>query len=237
MKPMRLIAVVLNRDQQKEYIHYFQQHGCNIVYTTPCHGTAKHALLNTLGLEATEKLLLLATADSDSIPALLTALQYTLKLDYAGNGIAFTIPIQSIGIQSLRFFQTEDSISSSKTGGIMKKDDTTQAITCDYELIIAIANSGYTDMVMDTARSASASGGTVIHAKSTATEEMRKFLGISIVEEKEILMIVTTKEQTDSIMKAIQKTSGIHTDAGTVLFSLPVDSVAGLHFSPAANLS
>ena len=101
-----------------------------------------------------------------------------------------------------------------------------------HELIIAITNSGYNDLVMDAARNASASGGTVIHAKSTATEQMRKFLGISIVEEKEILLIVVKQEQKVGIMKEIQKVAGTHTPAGTILFSVPVTSVAGLHFYP-----
>ena len=36
-----------------------------------------------------------------------------------------------------------------------------------YELLVVIANQGYTELVMDAARAAHAPGGTVIHAKGT----------------------------------------------------------------------
>lgn len=59
-----------------------------------------------------------------------------------------------------------------------------------YELLIAISNQGYTELVMDAARGAGAGGGTVVHAKGTGMEGAKKFLGVSLAEEKEIVLIV-----------------------------------------------
>lgn len=44
-----------------------------------------------------------------------------------------------------------------------------------HDLIVVIANQGSTDLVMDAAREAGATGGTVIHAKGTGTDLVRKF--------------------------------------------------------------
>ena len=66
-----------------------------------------------------------------------------------------------------------------------------------YELLVAIANQGSIDVVMDAARSAGAGGGTVIHAKGTGMESARKFLGVSLAAEKEIIFIVTRTEEKD----------------------------------------
>ena len=49
-----------------------------------------------------------------------------------------------------------------------------------HDLIVVIANQGSTDLVMDAAREAGATGGTVIHAKGTGTDLVRKFFGVSI---------------------------------------------------------
>ena len=98
----------------------------------------------------------------------------------------------------------------------------------DFELLITIANAGYIDTIMDAARSAHAPGGTVIHAKGTGAEHARKFLGISLAEEKEMIFIVVRSDRKNEIMKAIMKQAGPGTPAGAVLFSLPVTSVAGL---------
>ena len=68
----------------------------------------------------------------------------------------------------------------------------------DYELLVAIANQGYIDTVMDAARAAKAGGGTVIHAKGTGMELAKKYLGVSLVEEKEVILIVTKSRREES---------------------------------------
>ena len=41
-----------------------------------------------------------------------------------------------------------------------------------YELLVVVANQGYTEYIMEAARSANAAGGTVIHAKGTGMQKM-----------------------------------------------------------------
>ena len=98
----------------------------------------------------------------------------------------------------------------------------------EYELLVAIANQGYIDTVMDAARSAKAGGGTVIHAKGTGMELAKKYLGVSLVEEKEVILIVTKSREKNQIMKAIMEQAGLDSKERTIVFSLPVTSVAGI---------
>lgn len=98
----------------------------------------------------------------------------------------------------------------------------------DYELLVAIANQGYIDTVMDAARAAKAGGGTVIHAKGTGMELAKKYLGVSLVEEKEVILIVTKSREKNQIMKAIMEQAGLGSKERTIVFSLPVTSVAGI---------
>ena len=98
----------------------------------------------------------------------------------------------------------------------------------DYELLVAIANQGYIDTVMDAARSAKAGGGTVIHAKGNGMELAKKYLGVSLVEEKEVILIVTKSREKNQIMKAIMEQAGLDSKERTIVFSLPVTSVAGI---------
>lgn len=46
-----------------------------------------------------------------------------------------------------------------------------------------------------------------------------QFLGVSLVSEKEIILIVTKTEQKNAIMKSIMEKAGIGTKAGTIAFS------------------
>ena len=97
-----------------------------------------------------------------------------------------------------------------------------------YELIIVIANQGYSELVMEAARAQGAGGGTVIHAKGTGLEKAEKFLGVSIADEKEMIFIVAKSEMKNSIMRSIMEKAGLESKAKSVVFSLPVTDTAGL---------
>lgn len=97
-----------------------------------------------------------------------------------------------------------------------------------YELIVVIANHGYSEEVMAAARAQGAGGGTVIHAKGTGLEKAEKFLGVSIADEKEIIYIVAKSEMKNAIMKSIMDNAGLESKAKAVVFSIPVSDTAGL---------
>ena len=62
-----------------------------------------------------------------------------------------------------------------------------------YELLVVIANQGYTEMIMEAARKASATGGTVLHAKGTGMEKPRPFSAFPLAQEKEMIFLVVKK--------------------------------------------
>ena len=81
---------------------------------------------------------------------------------------------------------------------------------------------------MDAARKVNASGGTVVHAKGTGSQLAEKFMGVTLVPEKEMVFIVVQKERKNAIMQAIMDEAGTGTKAGAVVFSLPVTDTAGM---------
>jgi nitrogen regulatory protein PII len=98
----------------------------------------------------------------------------------------------------------------------------------NYSLIVAILNRGFSDVAMSAARSAGAKGGTVISAKSSGLHEEQTFFGISILPEKELVLILSNEETEPSIMRAIIKHVGIESEGGGIAFSLPVTDVEGI---------
>ena len=72
-----------------------------------------------------------------------------------------------------------------------------------WKMITIIVNVGYADDIMDAARRAGAGGGTITHARGTASPEDVRFLGVPLVPEKEMIMILCESEKTDAIVNAI----------------------------------
>ncbi len=97
-----------------------------------------------------------------------------------------------------------------------------------FDLVIVISNQGYSEDVMAAAKSGGATGGTILSARGTGMGEIEKFFGITLQKEKEILMIVTSRERKQSIMQAICREAGLQSPAHSISFSIPVEDVAGL---------
>ena len=53
-------------------------------------------------------------------------------------------------------------------------------MTYEYEMIVCVVNTGFSDAVMSAARACGARGGTVINARGTANPEAESFFKITI---------------------------------------------------------
>ena len=97
-----------------------------------------------------------------------------------------------------------------------------------HEAIFCIVNSGYSDVVMETAKKLGARGGTVINARGTAPKDAESFFGISIQPEKEIVMILVPSSIKANLLHALYKDAGLDTPGQGIAFAMPVDSVVGI---------
>lgn len=220
MGGLYMMAVITNRNMKERFKNFFEENGQTVYFETPGRGTASSEVLDYFGLEATEKMVYLAVVTDNMWKRLKRELIVRLQIDVPGTGIAFTVPLSSIGGKKALQYLIQDQE--------YVKEEESELKGTKYELLIAIANQGSIDAVMDAARSANAGGGTVIHAKGTGTEGARKFLGVSVAEEKEMIFIVTRTEEKNKIMKAIMEKTGLGSKEKTVIFSLPVTDTAGL---------
>ena len=181
------------------------------------HGTAVRSMLDILGIESNEKRVVLSIANQEKTKALISEQKRRLFIGVPGHGIVVSVPVKSIGGGKTVAF----------LNGSQQPAKYTPELNYSYELIVAIANEGRTDLVMNAARSAGAAGGTVLHGKGTGSEGGERFYNVSIAQEKEVILIVSRAEQKSGIMKAILEKAGPDTEAGTIVFSLPTSEVAG----------
>ena len=220
MSDVYIMTTIIDRKNSKKYIDLYKKDKLEVMYITLGEGTARGDILDYLGLEASEKMVIFNFVQQRDWLLTKKDLQRKLQIDAPGEGIAFLVPLSSIGgKRTLQFLLDRQELPESEESTL--KDTT-------YELIVAIADQGNLEMVMDAARGAGAYGGTVIHAKGTGMEYAEKYLGVTIAAEKAMIFIVTKKDQKNSIMKAIMEQAGMQTPAKTIVFSLPVTDTAGL---------
>ena len=218
MLGLKSMITITKREYAEQYLDFFHRHQVKGVISKLCNGTATDTVLDFLGIEKTEKIMFETIIKDEQVGDIVKGLIYEMNINAAGNGIAVFIPVEGVGgMSSLKYFAGDVSVE--KKENVMDKKS--------IVLIITIVDKGFTDTVMDAARSAGASGGTVVKAKGTGAE-IAKFFGVSISEEKEMIYIVAKHDNRDDIMRAIMEKAGRDTDAHGVIFSIPVDGVVGI---------
>ena len=215
-----MMTAIITRDRTKEFAAFYDRYGVPVNFITLGNGTASNELLDYFGLDGSEKAVVFSIVTWKTWKKVKFGLELEMRIDIPGTGVAFIIPLASIGgLRQLRFLTGEQTFEKGEES-VLK--DT------KYELLIIISNQGYTEMVMDAARKMKAGGGTVIHAKGTGMESADKFLGVTLASEKEIIFIVVKKSQKNDIMRAVMDEAGLDTKAKSVIFSLPVTETAGM---------
>lgn len=217
MENLYLFISITKKSDSQEFLEFFLKHKVSPIYSSIGHGAASSETLSLLGLEQSEKTVHQSIVTRSKMYELKAALTHEMSLDLPDRGIALAVPLTSLA--SRRVF--EHIQSEQKTKEIQEIPER----KIEMELIIAICIKGNSDKIMKVAREAGAAGGTVVKAKGTASDTDH-FFGMVLSDEKEMIYIVSKKEQRTEIMKAIASYTNEH---GThpLTFSLPVAETAG----------
>lgn len=220
MSELFMMAAIINRSHTGKFADFYRENGVSVNFITLGKGTAGSEILDYFGLEDTEKSVIFSIVTKQTWKKIKHGLQSKMRIDVPGTGIAFIVPMSSIGgKKQLQFLTGSQEFE--------KEEESTLKDT-KYELLIVIANQGYTELIVNAARKANAGGGTVIHAKGTGMEGAEKFFGVTLAAEKEIVFIVVKTELKNGIMKAIMEEAGMNSKVKSIVFSLPVTSTAGM---------
>lgn len=220
MSGLNLMVTISDRNQSRRFLAFYKEYNITVTLLSLGRGTAADEVLDYFGLEAAEKAILFAMVTDGEWKEIKRGLEKQIKIDIPGSGIAFVVPVSSIGGKKQLHFLTE--------GRGFEKEEESALKDTKYELLIVIANQGYTETIMDAAREAKATGGTVIHAKGTGMKKAEQFLGVSLAVEKEMIFMVAKREDKNPIMRAIMDKAGMDSKAKGIVFSLPVTETAGM---------
>ncbi|MBQ7302453.1 MAG: transposase [Clostridia bacterium] len=195
-----------------------------IQYRLNAEGTASSEILDALGLGSVDKSVLISTVPQGFGEQMLQQLHNQLRLDAVNSGIAFTIPLTGASNLMIRMMTKIDEDNEFPQQG---KGENTMTGN-KHTLVIAIVDRGFSDDVMVAARAAGAGGGTVIHSRGIENEDATGFWGLSVQEEKELVLILAEVENKVDIMRAISEKCGMHSEAKGLVLSLPIDAVMGI---------
>jgi hypothetical protein len=94
MSDVYIMTTIIDRKNSKKYIDLYK---LEVMYITLGEGTARGDILDYLGLEASEKMVIFNFVQQRDWMLTKKDLQRKLQIDAPGEGIAFLVPLSSIG--------------------------------------------------------------------------------------------------------------------------------------------
>ena len=99
-----------------------------------------------------------------------------------------------------------------------------------FKLIIALVEDNKTDAVMDAARTAGATGATVInHARGEGLKRSKTFFGLTLETQRDMLLFLVEEHMSRSILETIAEVGQFDEKPGTgIAFQIDVEDAVGV---------
>ncbi len=225
-KRVKLLIGIINSADAEAFAESVGTECTSLNFSGMALGTASSNHLSYFGINEIEKKTVFSLIPDYKEHQVLLAVAHALKLYLLGRGIAFTLPLSSVSdvIAGVVLQSPERADSDGqKKRRVSKKEKNTM-----HELVVAVVDQKYTEVAIEAARAAGATGATVFHTSSIANEAFEQKLGTSFSTETDTVFFLTSFEYRVKIMEAVRDAAGLKTEGGAVIFSLPVDDLVGI---------
>ncbi len=212
---MMLLLTITKRGEGSFIVNSLNSHGIVWHLRAVGQGTASSEMMDILGIGSRDKDIVI------SLAARRAAESFTMELESnptlgRGHGIMMVIPLSAIN----NLTAVLASRAASKLN--VQEADITMKNEYKHSLVLIAVNRGYADEVMQAARKAGATGGTVIKA-NLADNESGELLGITLEEERDIVAIMVPDTIRDTLMENVNRELGMRSDAQAIICSVGVD--------------
>jgi len=216
MERIKILTAITERGYGRELVEMMAKRGAGYQIRLSGRGTASSEMMDILGLGSSEKDIVISLGKQSIIEGI--AREYTDNLTSIrrGRGIMMLLSPNAMGNLAASILSMQNSAGLREGDEQMKNEH-------KHSLIIISVNQGYTDQVMQTARQAGATGGTIIKARLAADEAAEQFQGLNLQPEKEIITILAADSIKANVMNAVNAEYGLTSEAQGVVFSIPVD--------------
>ncbi len=174
-------------------------------------GTVSMKLLELLGLDETQKEVIIQPCSGIMEPMLHELVKQNFDFQKKNRGIAFSLPMK-------RYNENQ----------IIPADEKVQRDSLDYHLLVAIVDHGRSKDVVKISRNAGAPGGTILHGRGAGTPAGFAF-DLHVEPEKDIVISVIPTKDVGRIRSTLVKELKLDEPGNGILFVLPVSRVTGIY--------
>ena len=212
---MVLLSIV-ERDKGNKLIKVLNDLNVRMNFQCVGFGTAPTEMMDIFGLGTNDKDIIISLAAESTVKEMMADFGTSFESHTKFGGLMIILKTSAAGRVLTELLSHNNGNSDEKGTEIMKNEH-------HNNLIIISVNEGYSDNIMQVARKAGATGGTVIKGRLADTELISELENVVIDEEREILVILAPLKTSKQIMEDVNREFGINSKANGIITAIPTE--------------
>jgi len=210
-----LVCVIVEHGLGSKIMHTAKHNGISGGTILFGRGTIHNRILEFIGMADVRKEIVLMVAGKKTAQETIEKLDEKFKFHKPNHGIAFCTPVCDV----MGAHNCKRDIENESRGA-----DVTM-----YQAITIIVDKGKAERVIEVAEKAGSTGGTIINGRGSGIHETSKLFLMEIEPEKEIVIILSKRENTEAIVSAIREDLKIDEPGHGIIYVQNVIEAYGLY--------
>ena len=212
-----MMLSIIGRGKGKRYMEMLNERGIRYHLQTVGFGTAPSEMMDVLGLGSNNKDVIFSYAPKSAVTAWAADQGKKMDTGYSYGGLVMIMQLSAVNRLMAEILNRNSTPDSEKGDSSPMKSE------YKHKLVLISVNEGYADQVMQTAKRAGATGGTIIRARMAGAEQLDQIMDTVVSEEKEIIAIFSPENVSAKILEDVNEEFGLRTKAAGTVCAVPVE--------------
>ncbi len=215
-KKIMVLLSIVEQGSGKKLINDLKNMNIKINLQTVGFGTAPTEMMDIFGLGTNDKDVIISLGSKNAIKEMVSKFGEASQSLSKYGGLTIVLDLLASSRVLCEILNFGGSQNAEKENINMQNEHQTN-------LIVIAVNQGFSEDVMQVARKAGATGGTVIKGRLADVEQFAEFINTKADEEREILFILAPSKVSKQIMEDVNSGFGLTSPANGIIFALPTE--------------
>ena len=215
-KKIMVLLSIVQQGSGKKLIKALQDQSFKLNFQTFGFGTAPTEMMDIFGLGTNDKDIIISLASKNDVARLVTNFGEIFPSHSKYGGIMIVIDVIASSRVLSEILNYSNNSNKEKEQINMKNEH-------HNNLIVISVNEGFSADVMQVARKAGATGGTVLKGRLADFEQFAEFVNTNVEGDREMIFILAPSKSSAQIMEDVNREFGLTSAANGVIFALPTE--------------
>lgn len=215
-KKITVLLSIVEQGKGKKLIKKLSGLNVRVNFQTVGLGTAPTELMDIFGLGTNDKDIIISIGAECDVKDLIANFGESFESHSKYGGLMIVLNVTAAG-------RVLSEILNFGTNQNTEKETVNMQNEHHNNLIVISVNEGYSEDVMQVARKAGATGGTVIKGRLTDVTQFSEFIDAKVSGEREMLCILAPSKASGQIMEDVNREFGLTSSANGIIFALPTE--------------